>query len=124
MRETLVDGTDLVSISEAARALGVHPNTIRFYEETGLIPEAHRNSAGYRRYDQADLDRLAFIRRARRLNISLNDIREILGDAASSRYVTRPIDKRISDIDAKIEVLNQLRHELEEIWGEAKSLPR
>ena len=122
MRETLVDGTDLVSISEAAKGLGIHPNTIRYYEETGLIPEAHRNSAGYRRYDQADLDRLAFIRRARRLNISLDDIREILGGAASSRYVTSPIDKRISDIDAKIEVLNQLRHELEEIGGEAKSL--
>ena len=128
MQETLVDGTDLVQIGQVAQTLGINPKTIRYYEEIELIPEAPRNSAGYRLYDRADFDRLSFILRARSLDFSLDDIGEILAlredGEAPCMYVTGLVDKRISDIDARIEGLNQLRHELEDIREEAQSLPR
>lgn len=65
-------------IGEAARHLGINPKTIRYYEEIGLIPEAQRNRSGFRVYSQAEIDRLAFILRARALDFSLDDIGEIL----------------------------------------------
>jgi DNA-binding transcriptional MerR regulator len=128
MKATLVDGTDLVQIGEVARRLGINPKTIRYYEEIGLIPEAPRTDAGYRLYDQTAFDRLSFILRARRLDFSLDDIGEILAlredGEAPCLYVTGLVDKRISDIDARIEGLNQLRHELEDIREQAQSLAR
>ncbi len=128
MHETLVDRTDLVQIGEVARTLEINPKTIRYYEEIGLIPEAPPNSAGYRLYDRADFDRLSFILRARSLDFSLDDIGEILAlredGEAPCMCVTGLVDESISDIDARIEGLNQLRHELEDIREEAQSLPR
>jgi len=128
MQETKVDRTDLVQIGEVAETLGINPKTIRYYEEIELIPEAPRNSAGYRLYARDDFDRLSFILRARSLDFSLDDIGEILAlredGEAPCMYVTGLVDKRISDIDARIEGLNQLRDELEDIREEAQSLPR
>jgi len=128
MQKTEVDRRQLVQIGKVAQTLGVNPKTIRYYEEIGVIPEAPRNSAGYRLYDRDDFDRLSFILRARSLDFSLDDIGEILSlredGEAPCLYVTELVDKRISDIDARIEGLNQLRHELEDIREEAQSLPR
>ncbi|MFV2045522.1 MAG: heavy metal-responsive transcriptional regulator [Anaerolineales bacterium] len=128
MQERIVENTQLLKIGQAAQTLGINPKTIRYYEEIGLIPEAPRNNAGYRLYDQAAFDRLSFILRARRLDFSLDDIGEILAlredGEAPCLYVTGLVDKRISDIDTRIDGLNQLRLELEDIREEAKSLPR
>ena len=128
MQKTEVDRRQLVQIGKVAQTLGVNPKTIRYYEEIGVIPEAPRNSAGYRLYDRADFDRLSFILRARSLDFSLDDIGEILAlredGEAPCMYVTGLVDNRISDIDARIEGLEQLRHELEDIREEAQSLPR
>ena len=114
-------------IGEAARQLGINPKTIRYYEEIGLIPEAQRNQSGFRVYSQAEIDRLAFILRARALDFSLDDIHEILAlreqGEAPCLYVTGLVQQRISEIDAKILALNQLRHELEDVQQMAQALP-
>ena len=128
MRKTTDDITDLVQIGQVAQTLGVNPKTVRYYEEIKLIPEAPRNNAGYRLYDQAAFDRLSFILRARNLDFSLDDIGEILAlredGEAPCLYVSELVDRRISDIDTRIEGLRQLRHELEDIREEARSIPR
>ena len=128
MEKRVVYANELVQIGEVAQALGINPKTIRYYEEIGLIPKAARSAGGYRLYEQTDFDRLSFILRARGLDFSLDDIGEILAlredGEAPCLYVTELVDKRISDIDARIEGLNQLRHELEDIRVEAQSLPR
>ncbi|MHB1064860.1 MAG: MerR family transcriptional regulator [Georgenia sp.] len=65
-------------IGELAREGGVNPKTIRYYESIGLLPEPDRTASGYRDYEPSDLARLTFIRSAKRLGISLDEIREIL----------------------------------------------
>ena len=120
--------TTLKQIGPVARELGINPKTIRYYEEISLIPAAQRTKTGYRIYAQADIDRIAFILRARELDFSLDDIGEILdlreGGEAPCLYVTDLVQKQLSVIDAKIAALNQLRDELEEVQRQAKTIPR
>jgi DNA-binding transcriptional MerR regulator len=114
-------------IGEVAYELGINPKTIRYYEEIGLIPEAQRNQSGFRVYSQPEIDRLAFILRARALDFSLDDIGEILAlreqGEAPCLYVTELVQQRISEIDTKISALNQLRRELEDVQRMAQALP-
>ncbi len=119
--------TKLKQIGLAARELGINPKTIRYYEEIGLIPPAQRTESGYRVYGQADIDRIAFILRARELDFSLDDIGEILalreGGEAPCLYVTDLVQKQLAVIDAKIAALNQLREELEDVRRQAETIP-
>lgn len=115
-------------IGVVAQELGINPKTIRYYEEIELIPPAQRTETGYRIYDQADIERLAFILRARALDFSLDDIGEILALRENGEtpclYVTELVQQQIAAIDDKIAALTQLRRELEEIDQTAQSLPR
>ncbi|PSO54940.1 MAG: heavy metal-responsive transcriptional regulator, partial [Actinobacteria bacterium QS_5_72_10] len=65
-------------IGELGDVVGVNPKTIRYYEDIGLLPQPARTTGGDRTYDQDDVDRLAFIRRAQQLGLHLDEIREIL----------------------------------------------
>lgn len=70
-------------IGEAARLSGLNAKTIRFYEEIGLIPPARRSnpshaSPGYRVYSDADLRRLGLIKRAKLLNLSLDQLKQLV----------------------------------------------
>ena len=64
-------------ISEVAKRTGFSRPTIRYYEEIGLVPSPSRLKSGYRAYDDRSLDRLAFISRAKRLGLSLDEVREL-----------------------------------------------
>jgi MerR family transcriptional regulator, copper efflux regulator len=69
----------LHNIGEAAALTGVSAKMIRHYESIGLIPPASRTFANYRLYDDADLHRLRFIRRARSLGFPMVQVQELLG---------------------------------------------
>jgi DNA-binding transcriptional MerR regulator len=66
------------AIGDLARQTGTKVETIRWYERDGTMPSPTRTQGGRRAYTQAHLDRLAFIRHARELGFSLNDVRTLL----------------------------------------------
>lgn len=68
----------MLSIGALSRQTGTKVQTIRYYEQIGLMPEPGRTSGGQRRYEPQDLDRLAFIRHGRQLGFPLEAIREFL----------------------------------------------
>ena len=68
----------MLTIGTLSRKTGTKVQTVRYYEQIGLLREPGRTEGGQRRYEEADLDRLAFIRHARQLGFSLDAIRELL----------------------------------------------
>jgi len=68
-----------VKIGEAAAASGVSERMIRHYEKIGIVPPAARRDSGYRDYDEREVRTLQFIRRARDLGFSIEEIRQLLG---------------------------------------------
>jgi MerR family transcriptional regulator, copper efflux regulator len=107
------------NIGEAAKASGVSAKMIRYYESLGLLKEARRTSAGYRIYDGADIHTLRFVRRARDLGFSIEEIKRLLGlwqnRRRSSRDVRRVAQQHIADLDRKIEELRTVRRTLEQL---------
>ena len=65
-------------IGRLAKLSGVKPDTIRFYERSGLLPKPQRLASGYRIYDNAALKQVRFIRKAQSLGFSLDEIRRIM----------------------------------------------
>jgi MerR family mercuric resistance operon transcriptional regulator len=70
---------DAMSIGVLSKRSGVNVETIRYYERIGLLPSPPRSAGGYRLYSAAHADRLQFVRRARDLGLSLEDVRRLLG---------------------------------------------
>ena len=105
-------------IGELAGLTGVTPETIRYYERERVIPRAKRGGSGrYRRYDRADADRLRFVKRARDLGFSLDDVRELLALAESDPSkpcgdVGQIARAHIAAVTEKIARLKKLRREL------------
>jgi len=71
--------SEKLTIGKLAGATGTKVETIRYYEQIGLLPEPARSAANYRTYDAAHLRRLSFIRRARDLGFSIDQVRELMG---------------------------------------------
>lgn len=72
-------------IGELARRTETTVATIRYYEEIGLLRPAIRQGGGQRTYDYEDVSRLAFVRRCRAFDLSLDDIRSLLATMQDSR---------------------------------------
>jgi MerR family copper efflux transcriptional regulator len=68
-----------IGIGTLAKRAGVSIDTVRYYEKSGLLDPEARLPSGYRRYSDAQVSRLRFIRRAQDLGFTLKDIRELLG---------------------------------------------
>lgn len=105
-----------MQIGEVAKRSGVSAKMIRHYEEIGLIPAPDRRDSNYRDYGHHDLHRLAFVRRARDLGFSIEQIRDLLrlwGDRQrSSAEVKRVTETHIAELDQKIRLLGEMRHTL------------
>ncbi len=112
-------------IGELARHSGVPTKTIRYYEDIGLMPPPARTSAGYRDYEPDAADRLAFIRAAQSVGLTLGEIREVLGfrerDETPCAYVIALIEKHAADLSRQIRALEALRRDLEHLAKNARS---
>lgn len=105
-----------LTIGGMAKHASTKVQTIRFYEQEGLMPKPARTSGGQRRYAKPHADRLAFIRHARELGFPLEAIKELLSlsdrpDQSCERvdHVARDV---LADVEAKLERLEALRGEL------------
>jgi MerR family copper efflux transcriptional regulator len=104
------------SIGRAAELSGVTPKMIRHYESLELIPKAARTMGDYRVYAAADVHTLRFVRRARTLGFSMDEIGELLNlwrnKRRASAEVKRLALKHVAELDSKIEELQSMRSAL------------
>ena len=112
---------DLLTIGELAERSGVAPSALRYYEAQGLITST-RTSGNQRRYQRAMLRRIAFVRSAQRVGLTLEEITEALSTLPGGRAPTRPDWTRLSRswrprIEAQIERLERLRDRLDGCIG-------
>lgn len=100
-----------LGIGQLAKGAGVAIDTVRYYERNGLLAPAGRLASGYRRYGDAELQRLRFIRRAKSLGFSLEDIRALLALSAerSVAKVKRAAEAKLEDIERRIAELERIR---------------
>lgn len=102
-----------LDIGAAARASGVSAKMIRHYEEIGLVPPAGRTAAGYRVYAPPDVHRLRFVKRARDLGFSMDEIGKLLAlwndRRRKSSEVKRLAMKHVTDLERRIAELEAMR---------------
>ncbi len=106
-----------LSIGQLAKQSGVAIDTVRYYERNALLAPAGRLPSGYRRYGAAEVKRLRFIRRAKALGFSLDDVRTLLSlseerDIAKVKRAAQ--DKRVV-IDQRIAELERIRAGLDSL---------
>jgi MerR family redox-sensitive transcriptional activator SoxR len=107
---------DTLTIGDLAARSGVAPSALRYYERMGLI-HASRTGGNQRRYDRAELRRVAFIRIAQQIGLSLEEIREALASLPENRTPTKADWSRLSArwrrrLDDRILLMQRLRDQL------------
>jgi MerR family redox-sensitive transcriptional activator SoxR len=113
--------TDQLTVSDVAARSGYAPSALRFYEREGLI-KATRTAGNQRRYERSVLRRLAFIRAARNVGLSLDEVAAALATLPDSRTPTKADWTRLSHswrarLDAQIAALERLRDGLDSCIG-------
>lgn len=111
--------TESLGIGAVARATGIKVETVRWYERVGLLPQPERTAGNYRSYGPAHLARLSFIRRARELGFSLDQVRTLLRLADDREQSCDEVDgvarEHLQVVERKIADLEALRRELSEL---------
>lgn len=107
----------LYRIGEAARLCGVTAANIRYYEREGLVRPSGREDNDYRLYTEADLHRLRFIRMCRALDMSLDEVRTLLGldwnSKADCAAATETVDGHLRHVRERLQELQTLEQELQ-----------
>lgn len=113
-------------IGELASATGLSAKTIRFYEAQGLISDPPRTDSGYRAYAEPDVARLEFILKAKRLGLSLDEIKGVLRLHDRSEptcvHVRSLLEEKLVQIGGVIQDLIAFKEELEVLRDQATSL--
>jgi DNA-binding transcriptional MerR regulator len=103
-------------IGEAAGQADVTAKTVRFWEDQHLLPAPARTAAGYRDYDPAIVERLAFIRHAQAAGLTLEHIRQVLDIRDDGQppciHVTGLIAQRLAEVEARLAELTRTRDQL------------
>ncbi len=109
-------------IGELAEKVGVSPPTLRYYEQIGLVHSSARSPSGYRLYDSSAEARLRFIARAKRLGLSLDEIRDLVeiwrgGNCSTTRaHLRHLVAHKIAEVRDQVEDLATFGHQLEAVY--------
>jgi len=110
-----------LTIGDLSRRTATKVEPIRYYERIGLLPAPARTEGNYRAYGEGHLGRLSFIRRARALGFSLEQVRELLDLADQRDRSCEAVDaiarQHLAEVESKIADLTALRAELAEVIG-------
>jgi Cu(I)-responsive transcriptional regulator len=113
-----------MNIGELAGATGTKAETIRYYERIGLLPEPPRTAGNYRDYSVQHVSRLSFIRRARDLGFSVDQIQALLDLADQKERSCEAVDviarEHLADVKRRLADLAALRRELESVVGQCR----
>ncbi|OZB68949.1 MAG: MerR family transcriptional regulator [Lysobacterales bacterium 13-68-4] len=118
--------TSALTIGRLALAADVHVETVRYYQRVGLLREPERPMGGVRRYEHQDLARLQFIRRAKTMGFTLEEIAGLLqlkGKRACAQ-TRRLTEHKLLDVRRKLEDLRRLEAELVQLAADCAQAPR
>jgi Cd(II)/Pb(II)-responsive transcriptional regulator len=108
-----------LKIGELAQRAQCQAETIRYYEREGLLPPPMRTTGNYRIYGTAHLERLAFIRNCRALDMALDEIRQLLhlrdSPQQTSHAAHAVLDEHVAHVTARISELRQLQRQLQSL---------
>ena len=112
----------MITIGSLGKKTGTKVQTVRYYEQIGLMPEPGRTQCGQRRYTDAEVDRLSFIRHARQLGFSLGAIRELLDLSDNPDRSCHDADaiarRQLKQVELRMDRLKALRAELKRMIHE------
>jgi Cd(II)/Pb(II)-responsive transcriptional regulator len=118
-----------MKIGDLAKRTGCKVETVRYYESEGLLPEPARNEANYRLYGEPHVERLMFIRNCRALDMTLGEIRALLGfkddGGQDCGNVDALLDQHIEQVAERITELQRLEAQLRALrqsCGERRSV--
>jgi MerR family mercuric resistance operon transcriptional regulator len=111
------NASENLTIGGFAKAAGVNVETIRYYQRIGLLREPERPYGGVRRYGEADVERLAFIKKAQWLGFSLDEVAELLrlDDGIHCEEASNLAESKLTDVREKLTELKQIEHLLTEL---------
>ena len=118
----------ILNIGKAARLSNLTVKTVRYYADIGLVKPLRNISTGYRDFSEDDLAQLQFISKARKFNFSIQECEELLSlysdKNRSSKEVKALTLEKISELDAKLHELKNLRHQLSFLANNCKGNDR
>lgn len=111
-----------LTVSKLAERAGTSPDTLRYYERIGLLPEPDRSPSGYRLYDGAMAELVGFIKRAQRFGLRLEEIRELVEvrerGLCPCGHTRLLLERRLADLDNEMTALARLRGDITDMLDE------
>ena len=106
------------TVQDVATRLGVPPRTVRYYDRIGLVEATGRSDAGYRLYAPEEEGKLRFVKQARSLGLSLDDVRQLLAAAEAgccerlAPELDRVLVRKLAELDRRIAEMREFRRRL------------
>ena len=121
---------ELMQIGQVSARIGLSLRTIRHYDDVGLVTPSARSAGGFRLYTEADVDRLAFIKRLKPLDFSLDQMKELLATVDGLRQPDELGPERVEDLLGRLAMfraatdgrLEALRHQVDSLESLSRDL--